>query len=778
MSQNVVIENTNLDYLQSLSREHSEKFNLQKSTAVLSAQKYNWIIREVSADGKVLELIKLGYDGMPEYYETHNGDAAVTVSTDQIWPGGGAGFNLSGDGETVGEWDGGAVRTSHVLLASRVTQVDAAATLSGHATHVAGTLIANQDYGVTYSGMAYEANLHACDWNDDNAEMTTAASGGLLISNHSYGFTRGWSENSGDWYWYGSPTISETEDCWFGFYNENSQAWDEIAYNAPYYLIVKSAGNDRDDDIPSPGDPHYVWGGISWVSSTTVRDPDGAYDCIGQQGVAKNILTVGAIGDIAGGYSQPSNVSMLSFSSWGPTDDGRIKPDLVGNGEDLLSAYHTTDGAAAYMSGTSQSGPNVAGSLVLLQQHYKSLSGGNPIRASTLKALALHTADEAGIADGPDYQFGWGLLNTERAATLINSVWIDQTEHSMQEQLLTQSGTYTMQVTSDGSQPLKVTICWTDPAGTPVSAQLDPADIMLVNDLDVRITGNSTTYYPWKFAAPNPNTPSETATTGDNIRDNVEQVYIASPASGVYTITVNHKGSLQSGSQIFSLIMSGANFSDQSLPVILASFNIAAGNNMAVLNWKTESEIDNLGFNVYRSAKKIEGYRQIASYKMHDQLKGQGSSAIGKIYTYYDFDLKNEKMYWYKIEDVSLGGNRELHGPVSVIPMASSSTTKQSFLAPEKYKLQQNYPNPFNPSTTIRFDVPQLEDAFTGVQLNIFDVTGRKVHTLVNGQVQAGSYKIKWNGLNDSGIQVPSGVYLYILQTNEFSASKKLILLR
>ena len=92
--------------------------------------------------------------------------------------------------------------------------------------------------------------------------------------------------------------------------------------------------------------------------------------------------------------------------------------------------------------------------------------------------------------------------------------------------------------------------------------------------------------------------------------------------------------------------------------------------------------------------------------------------------------------------------------------------------------MHQNFPNPFNPLTTIRFDVPKLAEGFTGVQLNIFDVTSRKVRILVDGQVQAGSYEIQWNGLNENGTQMPSGVYFYILQTNEFSASKKLMLLR
>ena len=159
-----------------------------------------------------------------------------------------------------------------------------------------------------------------------------AAASGMNISNHSYGLITGW-YNSGNWYWFGDITISTVEDYGFGFYSSDAQAWDQIAYNAPYYTIAKSAGNDRNDDGPGAGGGHYVWDG-GWVWSTDTRDPDGGtdgYDCVSYSGTAKNIITVGAVDDIPGGYSVPGDVVMCSFSGWGPVDDGRIKPDIVAN---------------------------------------------------------------------------------------------------------------------------------------------------------------------------------------------------------------------------------------------------------------------------------------------------------------------------------------------------------------------------------------------------------------------------------------------------------------
>ena len=111
-----------------------------------------------------------------------------------------------------------------------------------------------------------------------------------------------------------------------------------------------------------------------------------------------------------------SKATISSFSSTGPTDDGRIKPDLVANGVNLTS---TDIGGYDYLtiSGTSMSSPNACGSATLLVDQYKRLFGG-AMRASTLKALLIQTADDIGNP-GPDYFFGWGLINVKRAADLL-----------------------------------------------------------------------------------------------------------------------------------------------------------------------------------------------------------------------------------------------------------------------------------------------------------------------------------------------------------------------
>jgi hypothetical protein len=544
---------TQVDHLRRLEADSQRQFQRDHAAIVAWAKQQGVALRSENANGKITELLFVR-DGFPYAYETLNARAADSVSTDELWPGGSSGLDLSGAGVVLHEWDGGEVRVSHLELFGVATWADDTNPgLSSHATHVAGTMVG---LGIDSDarGMARGATLQAYDWSNDDAEMAAAAAAGARVSNHSYSWVRGWCFCSGQWYWYGNTSISQTEDALFGFYDNSSRAWDDIAYNAPYYLICKSAGNERND---SHSGGHYVWSGSGWVWSTRARGADGGasgYDCIGQQGSAKNILTVGAVNDVVGGYAGAGGVTMSSFSSWGPTDDGRIKPDLVANGVGLLSSVASNDFSYSSYSGTSMSSPSAAGSLGLLIQHYRATHAGADMRSAALKGLALHTADECGGNPGPDYSFGWGLLNAKRAAEQIS---LDETvPHAIQELNLADGVTIEQTWSSDGSAPVKATICWTDPAGTPVALSLDPPDLMLVNDLDLRVIGpDGTVHSPWILS---PGNPAAAAVRGDNFRDNVEVVLIDAPDPGIYTFRVTHKGTLTNGSQDFGLIISGA----------------------------------------------------------------------------------------------------------------------------------------------------------------------------------------------------------------------------
>jgi len=537
---------TNKEFLLEFAKVKEQEWKSMQKRAEAYAKSMQIELRTELEDGTIIQLIDF-VEGQAVYYITDNLGAAITTRANQLWEGGNAGLSLSGQGyDKIGEWDGGAVRRTHQEFtdqgASRVIQVDNASTQSAHATHVAGTLV-GAGIVAGAKGMAFAGTLQAHDWNNAESEMATAAANGLEISNHSYGLIRGWRQGSSGWDWYGTPDVSPVEDYLFGFYSSRSRDWDIIAFNAPNYLITKSAGNDRGDgpsNAGQDGNPEKDGGA------------DG-YDCIGDGGTAKNVLTVGAVNEVLN-YNGPSSVVMSSFSGWGPADDGRVKPDVVAKGVDLYSPVSTNNTSYSSYSGTSMSSPNTAGTMALLQQHYQNTHNGNPMRASTLKGLVIHTADEAGVTTGPDYKFGWGLVNAEAAANLISDDNLMQ--NVIDEITLDEGIAYTREVTVGGEQPFVATICWTDPAGTIPAASLNPRTPVITNDLDIRIIdeeGNS--YYPYKLDPENPTTAA--TTNSKNFVDNVEKIFISDPIPGNYTIVVDHEGPLTNGLQVFSLILTG-----------------------------------------------------------------------------------------------------------------------------------------------------------------------------------------------------------------------------
>lgn len=475
-------------------------------------------------------------DGIPVYISTLNSEAAATTGVTQVQKGGTAGLNLEGDELLIGVWDDGSVK-DHIELSARVISKEVEVAVN-HATHVTGTIIAS---GVNpgAKGMAPKASVTNWYFNNDLAEMAALAKPddqSLLLSNHSYGTVTGWTKVNGVWNWSGNSLISSDEDYRFGFYGEKAAALDELANLAPYYTIVWAAGNDRTESGDGSKPPDCNGGS--------------GYDCIIPESVAKNIVTVGAIDKIVN-YTDPSSVVMSNFSSWGPTDDGRIKPDLVGAGVNVFSSIADGTDSYAYYSGTSMATPNVTGSLALLQELYKKSHGGRVMKASTLKALAIHTAKEAGILPGPDYKFGWGVLDVEAAARLL--VNEDGINTIIREGKLLNGTSHELSLNPVADQKITITIAWNDPAASPVNPSLDPINLMLVNDLDIKLVApDGSVKYPWLL---DPAVPSAQAIKGNNYRDNVEKLEFNLPEGKPYQLIINHKGQLVNGSQDYSLII-------------------------------------------------------------------------------------------------------------------------------------------------------------------------------------------------------------------------------
>lgn len=559
----VFTKETNSTYLKQWAKQDSAQYYEERARAEDFARSNGYPIKGKTNDGRTFELQGFDAVGQLKYYVTTNRGGAATISTDEVWPGGDAGTALTGQGWTLAVWDGGRVRTTHAELSVKVTHIDNASSFDDHATHVTGTCIA-RGANSNARGMAYNAQARTFDWNNDLSEMASEAAAGLRVSNHSYGLLTGWEYNSefDVWEWYGYTTYSQSEDYKFGYYDQDSRDIDQIVYNAPFYLPVMAAGNDRNDYHDGI---HWVQNASGiWVQSNTSRPPDGGtdgYDCIPNMGNAKNSLTVGAVAELPNGYgsfTDPDDVDMSTFSGWGPTDDGRIKPDLVAKGIDVISSTAEHNNHYSNFNGTSMAAPMVTGSILLINEHVNNLFPGSSLRASAMKALLIHTADECGTAPGPDYSFGWGLMNTQKAVELLSN---DNGRNWFRSRDSISNGdtrSYTFQ--HDGVDGIKVTIAWTDTPGNvcapPSSSWWVCDNRMLVNDLDLRLINldNNTEYDPWRL---NPASPASAATRGDNNRDNVEQVHIPNLPAGEYAIVIDHKGTLFSGEQIFSIMLSG-----------------------------------------------------------------------------------------------------------------------------------------------------------------------------------------------------------------------------
>ncbi|SMC42982.1 S8 family peptidase [Moheibacter sediminis] len=510
------------------------------------------------------------YNGIPVYLASDSQSQINSMDVDYLYNNTIPGVAVTGNGMMVYIWDGGAVRTTHREFGDRVTIVEAGS-VSDHATGVAGVIISE---GITAAakGIAYEANLKSLNFTNGSttsemvAQSNLEANADYMVSNHSYGSLTGWYQNpSGVWYWYGYPHLSETESALFGFYHPTDATYDNIAYNAPQHTIFKSSGNNRSEGPSGPVN-HYAFnetGGWVMIEDGTVRPNDcvatNGFDCLSYAGSnSKNIIIVGAINPIGGNnrYEDPSDVVTTWFSSSGPTDDGRIKPDVTAIGSGVAAPNNTSDISYTSWAGTSFSSPAAAGVGVLLQQIAKEKSdGAEYLRSDMMKGLLTHTANESGSNLGPDYVYGWGLINALSAAeTFLNTNQNSYTANN----LLSNNATETLTVTASGEEPLKVSITWNDPAGTP-SGQvvLNDRTPKLVNDLDLRVSNGGTTYFPWKLDVENP---AAAATQGDNVVDNIEQVYIENPVAGQqYTITISHKGSLTDGQQNYALVVTGVN---------------------------------------------------------------------------------------------------------------------------------------------------------------------------------------------------------------------------
>ncbi|WP_326982865.1 S8 family serine peptidase [Chryseobacterium sp. MYb264] len=550
----------------------------------------------------------------PYFYKADDQNQISNNNVDALTTAGGvSGLTgaFNGEGILYTIFDGGRIYAAHEAFnntSGRISNKETATNVySGHATGVASIIGAKSSPltatggGTTISGnamgIALNSTMDSYRFANTILPGNTAVSNVYQkiliaqpkISNHSYGNNAGWDvatvsgENA--WVWNGDyypATATEPSESFDfqGTYFPNDQNYDNIVYSNPTNVIVKSAGNYFGFGPTYPGTenfPKYYQnenGALVQFTTTDVlptTNCGNGGDCIGPGSLAKNIIVVGATNIITTNshrYTASTDVVRSGYSSAGPRDDGGIKPDISAPGTDIwmASTEEDTIGSTDWQidSGTSMSAPQVTGIIGLWMQIYKSMFNNADMNAAAAKTLMAHSASEAGTV-GPDAWYGWGFINAKKGAELL--VGKSNNTILFNDETLTSGTSNQKTLIASGTEPLKVTISWIDPAYV-IPDNLTYDDVYnnrssrLINDLDLRIVDTETNvvYQPWKL---NPLNPTAAATKGDNTVDNIEQVVIDTPVAGrSYRIEISNKGTLKNSSganapQNYSIIATG-----------------------------------------------------------------------------------------------------------------------------------------------------------------------------------------------------------------------------
>lgn len=446
---------------------------------------------------------------------TYNASNRVLVQADIAQS---APYSLDGSGVTAFVYDGGSVRASHNDFSGRASVIDGD-TVNYHATHVAGTIAGDGSANATHRGMAPGASILSAGFEYDGSgtflytnpgdiefDYTTALSNGADLSNNSIG----------------SNVAPNGFPCSYeGDYGLTAATIDAIIGGSlgESLVIFWAAGNERG-------------AGSCGTQYNTTPPPSNN----------KNAISVGALNS--------NNDSMTSFSSWGPSDDGRLRPVISapgcqsGGDGGVTSLDSDFDTDYTTLCGTSMASPTAAGVGALIIEDFRNTFAGQPDPSNQLmKTWLAHTAIDLGNT-GPDNQFGYGSIRAVDAIDFVRT-------GNWDEDAVADGGikTYSVDV-NPGESELKLTLAWDDAPGTPNVGNA------LVNDLDlVVIDPSGGRHYPWTVSVGSPGSPA--VQTQEDHLNNIEQVQVSNPEAGRWSIQVVG-GSVPEGPQGFAISASPA----------------------------------------------------------------------------------------------------------------------------------------------------------------------------------------------------------------------------
>ena len=386
-----------------------------------------------------------------------------------------SGKNLNGEGVTIGIGDNADIST-HVDFSGRLINRSPWVP-ANHGTHVAGTAAGAGILNIKNHGVAPRAILINQYFSDIITNTPTYVhDNNMVVTNNSY--------------YTGQDGCTGT-----GEYDALSSYADEQLGGYPQVLHVVASGNDGVYTC-SPYPAAYGTIKSGWQA-------------------AKNVLTVGAI--------NAENYSIANFSSRGPVLDGRLKPEITAAGWAVTST--ATYNNYGINSGTSMASPVVTGAISLMCQRYRQKNGGADPRGSLMKAILCNTAEDLGNP-GPDYTFGFGMLNARRAVEAI-----DSSRYFINEVANAGSAAHMITIPANTRQ-VKIMLYWTD------SAAAINAGKALVADLDLSVTAPGGILHRPLVLNPLPGSVSNIAVQGVDHVNNIEQVVIDNPSAGNLLIQV------------------------------------------------------------------------------------------------------------------------------------------------------------------------------------------------------------------------------------------------
>lgn len=430
----------------------------------------------------------------PYYQDVLLNSNATALTNTQIVksPSSLGGENLSGKGVVIGIGDDGI--NAHSDINHRLIRQFNPVISSGHAIHVSVTAAGNGIINESATGFASQADVISHFF---NAVLVYGQAMyedyNMTLTNNSY-----------------AQMVGECE--YAGVYTSISEAVDEMIYNNRKLFHIFASGND----------------GLKTCSPY----PTGFGTVVGFYQASKNALVVGNIG---------KNLQYLyNGSSKGPVRDGRIKPEIGANGVLVYSGWNND----TYVpnNGTSMACPNVTGAAALITEKYKLLHDGELPDSDLLKALLMNGAQDV-YNPGPDFFYGFGVMNLKQSITMLNNA-----QYIQDSILHGESKTFDITVPANVSKA-KFMVYWHDLPATPTPD--DNTLPKLINDLDMTLTTPSSgVLQPWIL---NPYAPTDPAVRGIDRINNVEQISLDFPTSGTYTVNLNGFNVIE-GAQDFVLV--------------------------------------------------------------------------------------------------------------------------------------------------------------------------------------------------------------------------------